>query len=201
MWKYAEEELAFRNFVGIINCLLLGWWSVDGLMVYLFNPNHYDMKEHVILVRHIKIFWFIVWNSELLNNRGGAPPMWKFFLEMISLGVKTCEESEVTFSKWKTLPWFREGVLCIWSEKIKMRFLLKSDPFWGKNVRGIRQKIPMIQEKLYIDAKIRENNIFWLFLDQNMLFSRIFASICNFSWIREILCRMSRTFLPQKGSF
>ena len=41
-----------------------------------------------------------------------------------------------------------------------MRFLPKNDPFLGKNVRGESEfdiyKIPRIQEKLYIDEKIRE---------------------------------------------
>ena len=32
-------------------------------------------------------------------------------------------------------------------------------------------KIPRIQEKLYIDAKIRENNIFWYENNQNRIFA------------------------------
>jgi hypothetical protein len=67
---------------------------------------------------------------------------------------------------------------CVLKRKVaKMRFLDKNDHFWGKNVCGEFEfdihKIFRIQEKLYIDAKILENNIFW---SKKGLFLFIFIS-------------------------
>ena len=81
--------------------------------------------------------------------------MKKFFLEMTPLGVKTCGESEFDiFEAKKRFP--DSGKACVLKRKVaKMRFLPKN----GVKMCG--------KEKA-------------LFLDQNMLFSRIFASIYSF---------------------
>ena len=57
---------------------------------------------------------------------------------MTPLGVKTCGESEFDiFEAKKRFP--DSGKACVLKRKVaKMRFLPKNDPFWGKNVRGIR---------------------------------------------------------------
>jgi hypothetical protein len=76
---------------------------------------------------------------------------------MIPLGVKTCGETEFDIFEAKNASLIQGRLLCIEAKSSKMRFLPKNDPFWGKNVReselGI-YKIPSIQEKLYIDARI-----------------------------------------------
>jgi hypothetical protein len=66
------------------------------------------------------------------------------------------------------------GKACVLKRKVaKMRFLPKTTPFevkmCGKSEIDI-DKISQIQEKLYIDAKIRENNVFW---SKNNAFSYI----------------------------
>ena len=81
---------------------------------------------------------------------------------MTPLRVKTCGESEFDiFEKRFT----DSGKASVLKRKVsKMRFMPKNDHFWDKMCGESEfdiDKILRIQEKLYIDAKIRENNIFW----------------------------------------
>jgi hypothetical protein len=63
----------------------------------------------------------------------------KFFLKMTLPGVKTCGESEFDIFKAKKLIPDSGKAYCVLKRKVaKMRFLPKNDPFWGKNVLGIR---------------------------------------------------------------
>ena len=85
----------------------------------------------------------------------------KFFLKMTPPGVKICEESEFDiFEAKKRFPDSGKAH-CVLKRKVaEMRFLPKNDKKCGEAEFDI-YKTPRIQEKLYIDAKIRENNIFW----------------------------------------
>ena len=83
------------------------------------------------------------------------------------------------------------GKACVLKRKVvKMRFLPKSDLTMCGESEFLTYKIPRIQEKLYIDAKIRENNIFWskktLFLSQHIftpkgIVFRQNSHFCDFS--------------------
>ena len=90
---------------------------------------------------------------------------------MTPLGVKTCGESK--FDIFEAKKRFSDsGKVCVLKRKVtKMQFLPKNEvKMCGESEFDI-YKIPRIQEKLYIDAKIRENNIFW---SKTTLFSRTF---------------------------
>ena len=81
---------------------------------------------------------------------------------MNPLGAKHVGNPNLTFSKRKKrFP--DSGKACVLKRKVaKLRFLSKNDPFWGKMCEESEfdiYKIPRIQEKLYIDTKIQENNI------------------------------------------
>jgi hypothetical protein len=92
-------------------------------------------------------------NLELLHNRKGCTHVknfQNFFLEMVTLGVKTCGESEFDiFEAKKTLLWFRESVLCF---EAKKRFLDS-----GKVYRVLKQKTLswFREDVLCIEAKKR----------------------------------------------
>jgi hypothetical protein len=90
---------------------------------------------------------------------------------MTPLGVKTCGESEFDiFEAKKRFP-DSGRAYCVLKRKVaKMRFLPKNDLKMCRESKFDIYNIPRIQEKLYIDAKIRENNIFW---SKNNAFSYI----------------------------
>ena len=101
----------------------------------------------------VKKFWGYYTILDLREN---------FFLELTALGVQTCRESEFEiFEAKKRFPDSKK--VCVLKRKVaKMRFLPKNDlKMCGKSEFDI-YTISRIQEKLYIDTKIRENNIFCL---------------------------------------
>jgi hypothetical protein len=59
-----------------------------------------------------------------------------FFLEITPFGVKACGKSEFDiFEVKKRFP--DSGKVCVLKRKVaKMRFFLKTTPFWDKNVTG-----------------------------------------------------------------
>ena len=81
---------------------------------------------------------------------------------MTPLGVKICGESEFDIFETKKNDCLIQGRRIVyWSEKSKKcDFRLQTTKkMCGESEFDI-YKIPRIQEKLYIDAKIRGNNIF-----------------------------------------
>jgi hypothetical protein len=82
---------------------------------------------------------------------------------MTSLGVKTCGKSEFEiFEAKKRFPDSGNAYCVLKRKAAKKNFCLKTTPFGvkmcGKSVFDI-YKFPRIQEKPYIDAKIRENHL------------------------------------------
>ena len=79
---------------------------------------------------------------------------------MTSLGIKHAGTEFAIFEAKKRFP-ESGNAYCVLKRSRKNAIFVKNDEKCVGEPEFDIHKIPRIQEKLYIDAKIRKNNIFW----------------------------------------